>query len=298
MNANWFFYALSALFMLSSCGSMQDIVDDDVYIIGKGKLPVGESLNDETGYANYREERIKENEPDYFSANGPLYYPSYSFYPIYSSWGYPYQWNGVYMGYGYAWGYNYGWNSCGMNYYDPYFGYYNPYGNCYNSYMYPYGYGYGYQSYYHSNPQPIAIHSAVHYGPRGSWVSTNNPANRPSSANGLLKSMNGQMGNNPTVSKINDRQFRSKDSGLSTVKNNPQQRKSPLIHQEQSREWSHTNQQLINRSIGNELNHPTNRNQFPSQRTNRTEVGNRAVPTRQAPTNRPTRPSPTPGRRL
>lgn len=43
-----------ALFVLSACTSAQNFTNDDVYSVRPGKLPIGESMTDETSYAAYK----------------------------------------------------------------------------------------------------------------------------------------------------------------------------------------------------------------------------------------------------
>jgi hypothetical protein len=294
MKIIWLIYLFSALSILSSCRSALDITDDDVYIVGAGELPLGESLNDETSYSNYREERANDQDADYFSANGPLYSSNFLMFSPYSNWGYTPYWSGFYMGYGNPWCYGYGWNMYGMNYWDPYYGYYYPYGNFYNPYM---G-GFGYQQYNYGSPHQIVANTSVHQGPRGSWVSTNNPANRPQQANGLLKSAYGKSSNNPSVAINNSRVFRSNNQLMNTRNTIREQKNSPLIHQEVSRKWRPNEQNTFERTSGNVINNSINRTSPTLPKTNRIDNGNRVSPTRQTPPSRPTRPSPTPGRRL
>jgi hypothetical protein len=158
--------------------------------------------------------------------------------------------------------------------------------------------GYGYQQYNYGTPHQIVANTSVHQGPRGSWVSTNNPANRPKQANGLLKSAYGKSSNNPSVAINNSRVFRSNNQLMNTRNTIREPKNSPLIHQEVSRKWRPNEQNTFERTSGNVINNSINRTSPTLPKTNRIDNGNRVSPTRQTPPSRPTRPSPTPGRRL
>jgi len=215
---------------LASCYSEKLLVDDDVYIVQSNKLPVGESLNDQTSYQAFK----RQNQTG--TAKAAYYQNSQNY--LYSSncWGFNSMINPCGCGF-YAWNiYNpYRPMGMGMNagfgnpFYSPYFGmmspYYNPYngygspfgfgnnfygnpygfGNQYgfgNPYGYGYGnnYGYGYGSLINQPTTPQT--GGVHYsGPRGSMSGyvPNSQRNNPN----VLKSSTGGFSGNTGTAAIN-----------------------------------------------------------------------------------------------
>lgn len=209
----------SLLVGLASCYSEKMLVDDDVYIVQSNKLPVGESLNDQTSYQAFK----RQNQTG--TAKAAYYQNSQNY--LYSSncWGYTsmfnpcgcgfYAWNiyNPYRPFGMGMGMNAGF---GNPFYTPYYGmmspYYNPYngfgspfgfgnglyGNLYgfgNPYGYgygnPYGYGYGSLSNQPSTPQSGGVHYS---GPRGS-LSGYVPNSQRNNPNVLKSSTGGFAGN-------------------------------------------------------------------------------------------------------
>lgn len=190
--------------LLSSCYSPKLMVDDDVYILKNNKLPVGESLNDETSYSSYRNK--KENRSvsstfyddeffirdrfhrdnlmfgmgwgnpyynNWMYGNRPYYYYSYPFYssmsgsinPIYL-----YDPFGSMIGF-YPTAYDYWY--FGGNYSPWIYGNNYGYGNAWNNYGYGNNLGYNY-----NNPGNTYIHYNHHSGPRGTTAGFGNPSNR------------------------------------------------------------------------------------------------------------------------
>ena len=162
------------------------MVDDDVYMLKSNKLPVGESLNDETSYAAFRNKRnSNENTTRYEDEQWRMRRD------FHNSFGWSY---GLSMFQPYPFGYYpnchgvssyfypYSYNPCNPYFaYDPFgspFGY-SPY---YNSYGYnPYGYnpyGYGNSNYGNNyNPTPTVL-TNHHTGPRGTIGGFGNPSGR------------------------------------------------------------------------------------------------------------------------
>jgi hypothetical protein len=170
------------------------MVDDDVYMMKNNKLPVGESLNDETSYASYRNNRDNRTVSssfydDEFLARdrfhrdiwmfsmgfGNPYYNNWMF-GSRPNWGFPY--DSPYM-YGYV-------NPLYL--YDPFgspYGFYptayNPwymggnYGYGFNGGYYGYGNGAGYTFNNSGNTYTSYNH---HSGPRGTTAGFGNPSNR------------------------------------------------------------------------------------------------------------------------
>ncbi len=300
-----FFFSFSSLFLVvlfSGCASYPSTFDDDVYVIGSGNLPLGETMTDETSYAHYRESRRNDQDWDYFDDRGVFYqsaFPGYSpfyvmtFYPAWNNWNYHYSnpWN-----YGYDWDmyYTAGWN--------PYYGMYMPY----SVWCYPYGLGYGgfYSPYFFgthptspgSPSQPNAALVNHHSGPRGSWVSTVNPANRPQSDQALLKTVS----QDPVRQRTSFPRTREVNVGnVSIVRTSNRPSRSPLIHSGQ-RTGNNGN---INVRTTRQVDYNYNRypQRVPSSTHNRPVRYERSgnTPTnRSVPANRPSRPIPSPGRRL
>jgi hypothetical protein len=182
----------SLLSGLASCYSEKMLVDDDVYIVQSNKLPVGESLNDQTSYSAFKRQNQSGTAKSAYYQNSQNY--------LYTS---------------NCWGFNSMFNPCGCSYlamsmydpmfygmhagfgnsfYAPYYGmmspYYNPYfgfgspfgfGNPYygspfgfgNQFGYGFGNPYGYGNYYSNGSwmnQPVGpqVGGAHYSGPRGS----------------------------------------------------------------------------------------------------------------------------------
>lgn len=291
------FLILSFSVLLNGCASYPDLIDDDVYVIGTGELPVGESLTDETSYAHYRENRRNDEAPSYFNDRGVFYQPMYpGYYPHYAMTSYPY-WNswGYYSGYP-SWHYPYG---CDFYYtygWNPYYGMYMPY----SVFGYPYGLNFGnYYSPYYFGPnqnytgsptQPITVSTNQHVGPRGSWVSNVNPANRPNSQLGVLKSLQSTVPSSVySVSRSEAKQIESRPFNL----NEQRKEKSPLIHQERIKD----NPTIPSRGNGPthyNSNRPTHR-ATPTMHERPVRYNNPPSTPRQTPASRPT---PSSGRRL
>jgi hypothetical protein len=176
--------------LISSCYSPKLLVDDDVYVLKNNELPVGESLNDETSYATFKN---KQN-TGMVSSNYYNNFDDLSYYPLCRNASY------FYMGCGcsfYAYSHFYSNRPYNQFGYSPYFyspyapfgydpfynsmGFYNPYG--YNPYGFnPYGgYGYGYGNYGNSsyNPGTVTTNYNHHSGPRGTSSGFGNPSGRP-----------------------------------------------------------------------------------------------------------------------
>jgi uncharacterized membrane protein YgcG len=184
------------LLFLSSCYSPKFMVDDDVYVLKSNSLPIGESLNDESSYSNYRKNRANRTVSpsiyddnfsirDRFHRDNWMFGFGYSYYnrPNYwqnsyrPSWGYPYS---PYMSMGYSnWFY----------FNDPFIYEYGFYPTAYSPYYYGgnYGYGnsYGYYNgsnyangYSNNNGGFISGSTNNHSGPRGTIGGFGNPGNR------------------------------------------------------------------------------------------------------------------------
>jgi hypothetical protein len=157
---------MSIFALVSSCASITDVVDDDVYVMKGPALPIGESLDDETAYSTYKYKKDRTNtESRYYYDQNSRFSDQY----MYPNYGYgmsnfgnrnPMQWvfipgRGWTLSYGPTFGYNpygmgnyYGYNSFGYDpFFDPYYDpFYNPYGN-------PYCYGNGfYSNHWGNNP--------------------------------------------------------------------------------------------------------------------------------------------------
>lgn len=168
--------------LLSSCYSPKFMVDDDVYMLKNNKLPVGESLNDESSYYNFKKKktqginstryadeewRMRRNfhSPFGWTYGMNLYYINYPFGYRPDCWGVPYYFSPYPFS---PCNPYYAYNPYGNPYfYDPYYygsGYWNPYGN--NGY---------YNNQYTNNPIVLGNH---HSGPRGTIGGFGNPAGR------------------------------------------------------------------------------------------------------------------------
>ena len=291
------FSLLTVSVLFSGCASYPDLIDDDVYVIGTGELPVGESLTDETSYAHYRENRRNEEDLSYFNDRGVFYQPMYpGYYPYYAmtyspywnSWGCNTGYSSWYHPYGCDFYYTSGWN--------PYYGMYMPYsiygysyGLNYGNYYSPYYFG-SIQNYTGTPTQPITVSTNHHIGPRGSWVSNVNPSNRPNSQLGVLKSSQSNV--TPpvySVSRSESKRIKNRSFQL----NEQRKEKSPLIHQERLKD---------NPTLPSRVNGPVQYNSTrPIQRVNPTtherpvRYNNPPSAPRQTPASRPT---PSSGRRL
>ena len=213
----------SLLLGLASCYSEKLLVDDDVYIVQSNKLPVGESLNDQTSYNAFKRQNqtgttqaaYYQNSQNYLYASncwgmysmfnpcGCGFYAMNMYNPFYPS----------YMGTGMNFGFGnpffspyYGMMS---PYYNPYFGYGSPFGFGNPYYGNPFGFGnqfgngfgnpYGYGNYYGYGSlinQPVGpqVGGAHYSGPRGSISGyvPNSQRNNPS----VLKSNQNVSGGN------------------------------------------------------------------------------------------------------
>lgn len=296
------FSSLLLVLMLSGCASYPSAFDDDVYVIGSGNLPLGETMTDETSYAHYRDSRRNDQDWDYFDDRGVFYNPTFpgyspfymmSFYPAWNNWNYHYSnpWN-----YGYGWDmyYTAGWN--------PYYGMYMPY----SVWCYPYGLGYAgfYSPYFFgthpstsgSPSQPTTAFVNHHSGPRGSWVSTVNPVNRTQSLQAMLKTAS----QDPVRHRNSIPRTREVNVGnVSIVRTSNRPSRSPLIHGEQR------TRNNGNIDIRNTRQAEYNYNRYPQRvpssthdRPVRYERSGNIPANRPVPVNRPSRPNPTPGRRL
>lgn len=170
------------------------MVDDDVYMLKNNKLPIGESLTDESSYASYRNNRYNKTvsssfydddflDRDHFRRDiwafsmgyGNPYYNNWM-YGSRPNWGFPYY--SPYM-YGYV-------NPIYM--YDPFgspYGFYAPaYNPWYMGGNYGYGngnYGYGYNygdGFNYNNSGNYSVQYNHHSGPRGTTAGFGNPTNR------------------------------------------------------------------------------------------------------------------------
>lgn len=185
------------------------MVDDDVYMIKSNKLPVGESLTDESSYASYRNNRdgraVSSFYDDEFLSRDRFHR---DFWMFSMGYGNPYYSNCMFS-----------MNpNCGIPYYSPYmYGYvnpiymYDPFGSPYGYYptaynpwymggnygygyyggYYGYGYGSGYNPYNSGNTNISYNH---HSGPRGTSAGFGNPANRVQG--NTIKSLNNNSNNN------------------------------------------------------------------------------------------------------
>jgi hypothetical protein len=210
---------------LASCYSEKLLVDDDVYIVQSNKLPVGESLNDQTSYGAFKRQKQTGTAQAAYYQNGQNYLYASSCWGMYSmfspcSCGFyamnmynPYHpsYMGTSMNYGFGNPFFSPYYGMMSPYYNPYFGYGSPYGfgnpyygNPYGfgnqfgyGYNNPYGYGYGYNYGYGSLiNQPVGPQvGGVHYsGPRGS-ISGYVPNSQRNNPNVLKSNQNVAGGN-------------------------------------------------------------------------------------------------------
>lgn len=197
---------------LSSCYSPKFMVDDDVYILKNNKLPVGESLNDESSYASYRHQRTDETVSsslydDEFINRQNFHRDIWMFSmgynnPYYNNWMFGYRPN---FGFPYNSPYMYGYvNPLYM--YDPFGNSYGFYSPAYNPWYMGGNYGYGSNWGMNGNGNPMGYNNYSgnytvqynhHSGPRGSNAGFGNPAGRlqgitlkstqqPNNNNGLI----------------------------------------------------------------------------------------------------------------
>jgi hypothetical protein len=173
---------------LASCYSEKMLVDDDVYIVQSNKLPLGESLNDQTTYEAFKRQNQAGTAKSAYYQNSQNYLYNtncWGYYSMYNPCGCSYYANSFYnpyhpMMFGIGFGSGFGNPYFGMMspYYNPYYAYGSPFGfgNAYG-YGYSYGfgnpYGYGYGNYYNGGSlinQPVGPQvGGNHYsGPRGS----------------------------------------------------------------------------------------------------------------------------------
>jgi hypothetical protein len=172
---------------LASCYSEKMLVDDDVYIVQSNKLPIGESLNDQTSYETFKRQNQSGTTKSAYYQNSQNYLYTNNF------WGYNSMYtfgmnlynphNPMLFGIGFNNGFGFPYYGMMSPYYNPYFGFGSswnsfdygfPYGFG-NPYLngYGYGFGYGYGNYYNGGflmNQPSGPHvGGNHYsGPRGS----------------------------------------------------------------------------------------------------------------------------------
>lgn len=185
--------------ILSSCVSNENIWTDDLYHMRSSELPEGESLTDETGYANFKERIETEEINTYYEAQQNAssigFYSSYD--PIF--WGmYPmnyYPATTLFFGQGIpgfnndmSWYGSYGYPFySSYNNYDPFYNVYgyNPYFG-YGDFNQGYGYfnnGWGANNYYgnnnlNGNASSGSGYQNYHEGPRGTIAGYSNSANR------------------------------------------------------------------------------------------------------------------------
>jgi len=209
---------LLSLLAFQSCTTIHYLSEDNVYVMKQPKLPVGESLNDESAYSTFKFRKNCDSEIDayYIEDNFLLEnYYSNQFYWLqfmsFSSNVYtPFYNNSLYTSPWAMFGYGNYWNSpYNCNFYDPYSGFY--YGNPWNNCIY-------FNNWYNSNNwgnndlsagnnlNNSQFSSNYHEGPRGSFSGFTNQKNRMSSVS--IKSVSPQLGNmvnyRPTNFKIND----------------------------------------------------------------------------------------------
>lgn len=199
-----------SILILSSCASIQQVADDDVYVSKNPALTTTEEVNDVSSYENFRYNKDRKlNRVRYGSTsaaivfqqrydngyspfNDPRYY-NYGYGTVYGS--------AMYFQFGnfdtYHYGYPYGY---GNPYYNPYYSpYYNPYyyGNsCYGNPYYN-GYNNNYNSNGYNN-QTTA--NNYHYGPRNTLSGVNNYGKRGSQKTlGISKKPNIGTGKNAVL---------------------------------------------------------------------------------------------------
>jgi hypothetical protein len=210
----------SLLLGLASCYSEKMLVDDDVYIVQSNKLPIGESLNDQTSYEAFkRQNQSGATKAAYYQNSQNYLYNSncWGYFSMYNPCGCGFYAMNIYnpyhpLGMGFNGGFGNPYFGMMSPYYNPYydnnspfgfgnsFGYGNPYGFG-NPFGYgspyglgnPYAYGYGNGAYYSGGSlinQPVGPQvGGVHYsGPRGS-ISGYIPNSQRNNPN-VLKSAN------------------------------------------------------------------------------------------------------------
>ncbi len=160
------------VYLISSCASISDVTDDDVYVSKNPSLSYGDEINDESSYENYRYKKAKNNLNSVYGRTNEfklanvyirsmVYSPSYD-YHYYNGYINNNFHNGFYFGNSY---YNssYSYNNFGGYYSNDFYGY-NMYGNnFYNQYYYN-------NSYINSNSSNQQNLSNINYiqGPRNS----------------------------------------------------------------------------------------------------------------------------------
>lgn len=224
----------SSLAILSSCYSPKFMVDDDVYVLKANEIPLGESMNDETSYSNFRENRRNgvnsQYSNDYYIVNNSFnngwygnnmmfgtnswFRPSFAiFYNPYM--GYSYDPYGYYYGYGYPYFGHYGYN-----YYDPYsyyggnYGYYSPFFNPYFGPGSSWGNGGNGWNFGNGNSTVAYNH---HNGPRGSITGGFGNPNRLESHSKVKSNVLSQPGGAKTPVRINNSDVVGRNSGGSKV---------------------------------------------------------------------------------
>lgn len=296
------FSSIFLLLLLTGCASFPASFDDDVYVIGSGNLPLGESMTDETSYAHYRDSRRNNEDWDYFDDRGVFYHPPFPGYsPFYMMTFYP-AWNNWNYHYSNPWNYGYGWDMYYTAGWNPYYGMYMPY----SVWCYPYGLGYGgfYSPYFFgahpstpgSPSQPTTAFTNQHSGPRRSWVSIVNPVNRPESVQGMLKSVSQDpIRQRPPIPRTREVKVRN----VSNVRIIDRQFRSPLIHSDQRIRTNGNVDIRTTRQV--DYNYNRNPQRVPStsqDRPVRYERSGNIPANRPVPAHKPSRPNPSPGRRL
>ena len=204
----------SLLLGLASCYSEKLLVDDDVYIVQSNKLPVGESLNDQTSYSAFKRQNQSGTTKSAYYQNSQNYlYTSncWGFNSLFNPCGCSYfalsMYNPMFMGIQTGFGNAFYSPYYGMMspYYTPYYGYGSPFGFGNSFYGSPYGFGsqYGY-GYSYGNPygygslinQPVGPQfGGAHYsGPRGA-LSGYVPNSQRNNPNVLKSNQNVASGN-------------------------------------------------------------------------------------------------------
>lgn len=220
-----------SILILSSCASIQQVADDDVYVSKNPALTTTEEVNDVSSYENYRYHKDRKiNRVRYGSTSAAIVF-SQNNYNTYSPFNDPRYYN---YGYGsvygsamffqfgnfdtYHYGYPYGY---GNPYYNSYYSpYYNPYyyGNsCYGNPYYN-GYNNNYNSYGYNNQTTTA--NNYHYGPRNTLSGVNNFGRRGTQQTlGISKKPNSGTGKNTTLASSSSQRkeiSRGNTSGPST----------------------------------------------------------------------------------
>jgi hypothetical protein len=212
-----FIAAFSSL-LLTSCCSPQFMVDDDVYVLKNNKLPIGESLNDETSYSSFRNNRENNSVSstfyddeflmrDRFHRDNWLFSMGYGN-PYYSgwmfgsrpNWGIPYY--SPYM-YGYV-------NPIYM--YDPFGSPYGFYPTAYNSWYYGGNYGYGP---YGGFGNQYGNNQGFNFNTSGTYTTNYNHHSGPRGSGGGFGNPNGRLEGN-TIKSLNNT-----NTGLTAHTNRP-----------------------------------------------------------------------------